>query len=93
MSEHGAPELIEELRGPVMWLTVNREERRNAIGPARSHAAIRRGLCTMKEIEAMSFDESIAFTESQIGRFVLTEDVAQGQPAFREKRKLVRTGH
>src|SRR5665647_709954 len=26
-------ELLEEMRGPVMWLTINREERRNAISP------------------------------------------------------------
>ena len=53
----------------------------------KSPAAIRRGLYTMKKIEAMAFEESIAFTESQIGLFALTEDAAEGQLAFREKRK------
>jgi len=53
----------------------------------KSPAAIRRGLYTMKKIEAMAFEESMAFTESQIGLFALTEDAAEGQRAFREKRK------
>ena len=53
----------------------------------KSPAAIRRGLYTMKKIEAMAFEESMAFTESQIGLFALTEDAVEGQLAFREKRK------
>jgi enoyl-CoA hydratase/carnithine racemase len=53
----------------------------------KSPAAIRRGLYTMKKIEAMAFEESMAFTESQISLFALTEDAAEGQLAFREKRK------
>ena len=53
----------------------------------KSPAAIRRGLYLMKRIGAMSFEESMAFTESQIGLFALTEDAAEGQAAFREKRK------
>lgn len=57
----------------------------------KSPAAIRRGLYTMKKIEAMAFEESMAFTESQIGLFALTEDAAEGQLAFREKRKPVWT--
>jgi len=31
MSQDNPPELLEEMRGPVMWLTLNREDRRNAI--------------------------------------------------------------
>ena len=58
----------------------------------KSPAAIRRGLYTMKKIEAMAFEESMAFTESQIGLFALTEDAAEGQLAFREKRKPVWVG-
>jgi enoyl-CoA hydratase/carnithine racemase len=58
----------------------------------KSPAAIRRGLYTMKKIEAMAFEESMAFTESQIGLFALTEDAAEGQLAFREKRAPVWTG-
>jgi enoyl-CoA hydratase/carnithine racemase len=58
----------------------------------KSPAAIRRGLYTMKTIEAMAFEESMAFTESQIGLFALTEDAAEGQRAFREKRAPQWTG-
>ena len=53
----------------------------------KSPAAIRRGLYLMKRVGAMSFEESMAFTESQIALFALTEDAAEGQAAFREKRK------
>ena len=59
----------------------------------KSPAAIRRGLYTMKKIEAMAFEESMAFTESQIGLFALTQDAAEGQLAFREKRKPVWPGN
>lgn len=52
----------------------------------KSPAAIRRGLYTMKKVEAMAFEESMAFTESQIALFTLTEDAKEGQAAFREKR-------
>ena len=58
----------------------------------KSPAAIRRGLYTMKKIQAMAFEESMAFTESQIGLFALTDDAAEGQLAFREKREPVWTG-
>ena len=58
----------------------------------KSPAAIRRGLYTMKKIEMMSFEESMAFTESQIALFALTEDAVEGQLAFREKRKPSWTG-
>ena len=58
----------------------------------KSPAAIRRGLYTMKKIEAMSFEESMSFTESQIALFTLTEDAKEGQKAFQEKRKPVWTG-
>ena len=33
MTTDTPPELLTEMRGPVMWLTINREERRNAISP------------------------------------------------------------
>jgi enoyl-CoA hydratase/carnithine racemase len=58
----------------------------------KSPAAIRRGLYTMKSVEAMSFEESMRFTESQIALFALTEDAAEGQLAFREKRAPEWTG-
>lgn len=52
----------------------------------KSPAAIRRGLYTLKHIEGMPFEASMAFTESQIGLFALTDDAQEGQLAFREKR-------
>lgn len=52
----------------------------------RSPAAIRRGLYLMQQIEHMPFEQSIAFTESQIALFALTDDAAEGQQAFRDKR-------
>ena len=52
----------------------------------KSPAAIRRGLYTMKKIEAMAFEESMSFTESQIALFTLPEDAKEGQQAFQEKR-------
>ena len=58
----------------------------------KSPAAIRRGLYLMKRTGAMSFEESMAFTESQIALFALTDDAAEGQAAFREKRKPKWTG-
>ncbi len=53
----------------------------------KSPAAIRRGLYTMKSIDTMGFEESMAFTESQIALFTLTEDAKEGQQAFQQKRK------
>lgn len=52
----------------------------------KSPAAIRRGLYTMKKIEAMPFEEAMSFTESQIALFTLTDDAKEGQAAFQQKR-------
>ena len=59
----------------------------------KSPAAIRRGLYTLKKVEAMAFEESMSFTESQIALFTLTEDAREGQKAFQEKRKPNWIGH
>ena len=58
----------------------------------KSPAAVRRGLYTMKKVEAMAFEESMAFTESQIALFTLTDDAREGQKAFQEKCKPVWAG-
>src|SRR3954470_22295225 len=53
----------------------------------KSPIAIRRGKYAMRAIASMSFDESIAYTESQIALLALTEDAKEGLKAFAEKRK------
>ena len=58
----------------------------------KSPTAIRRGKYAMRAMAAMSFDEGIAYTESQIALLALTEDAKEGLAAFNEKRKPVWTG-
>src|SRR5213080_2917084 len=53
----------------------------------KSPTAIRRGKYAMRAIASMSFDQSIAYTESQIALLALTEDAKEGLKAFSEKRK------
>jgi enoyl-CoA hydratase/carnithine racemase len=58
----------------------------------KSPTAIRRGKYAMRAIASMSFDESIAYTESQIALLAMTEDAREGLKAFAEKRKPVWPG-
>jgi methylglutaconyl-CoA hydratase len=53
----------------------------------KSPTAIRRGKYAMRAIASMSFDESIAYTESQIALLAMTEDAKEGLAAFAAKRK------
>jgi enoyl-CoA hydratase/carnithine racemase len=53
----------------------------------KSPTAIRRGKYAMRAIASMSFDQSIAYTESQISLLAMTEDAKEGLKAFAEKRK------
>jgi methylglutaconyl-CoA hydratase len=58
----------------------------------KSPTAIRRGKYAMRAMESMSFDQGIAYTESQIALLAMTEDAKEGLAAFNEKRKPVWTG-
>ena len=58
----------------------------------KSPSGIRRGKYATYAIEAMSFEESIKFMESQIALMSQTEDSIEGRTAFKEKRKPVWTG-
>jgi len=58
----------------------------------KSPTAIRRGKYALHAIEAMGFEQAIAFTESQIALLALTEDAREGLAAFNEKRKPSWTG-
>jgi len=58
----------------------------------KSPTAIRRGKYALRAIDSMSFDESLAYTESQIALLAQTEDAKEGLAAFNEKRKPVWTG-
>src|SRR5712672_4234848 len=53
----------------------------------KSPTAIRRGKYAMRAIASMSFDQAIAYTESQIALTAMTEDAKEGLQAFAEKRK------
>ncbi|WP_096701487.1 enoyl-CoA hydratase-related protein [Magnetospirillum sp. 15-1] len=81
--------------GLVNGVTDNLDDELNGILARlseRSPAAIRRGLYTLKKMEAMPFEEAISFAETQVALFALTEDAKEGVRAFQEKRKPVWTG-
>jgi methylglutaconyl-CoA hydratase len=58
----------------------------------KSPTALRRGKYAMRALASMSFDEGIAYTESQIALLAMTEDAKEGLASFNEKRKPIWTG-
>jgi len=68
----------EELDAKVDWLISRLTD--------KSPTAIRRGKYAMKAIEDMSFEQAIAYTETQLATMALTEDAKEGMAAFNEKR-------
>jgi methylglutaconyl-CoA hydratase len=52
----------------------------------KSPAAIRRGKNALRAIAEMTFEQSISFTEAQLGTVVLMKDAIEGIAAFNEKR-------
>ena len=53
----------------------------------KSPTAIRRGKYAMRAIASMSFDEAIAYTETQIALLAMTEDAKESHAAWRERRR------
>ncbi len=53
----------------------------------KSPTAIRRGKYALRAMASMSFEEAIAYTESQIVSLAQTEDAREGMAAFNERRR------
>jgi enoyl-CoA hydratase/carnithine racemase len=73
-----------ELDAKVEWLLARLTD--------KSPTAVRRGKYALRAMEAMSFEEALSYTESQIALVAMTEDAKEGMAAFNEKRKPVWTG-
>ncbi len=85
--EHGLVNYVvsaAELDAKIDWLVERLVD--------KSPTAIRRGKAAMRAIEAMSFEQAIAYTETQIATMALTEDAREGMAAFNEKRTPRWTG-
>ena len=58
----------------------------------RSPTAIRRGKYALRATQDMSFEQSIAYMETQLGTLALTQDSSEGIASFNEKRIPVWSG-
>jgi len=58
----------------------------------KSPTAIRRGKYALRATQDMSFEQSIAYMETQIGTLSLTKDSSEGIASFNEKRAPVWSG-
>lgn len=56
---------------------------------AVSPVAVRRGKYALRAMRDMTFEQMIAFAETQVGPMTLTEDAREGMSAFNEKRPPV----
>jgi len=75
---------MDELDDKVSWLAERVVK--------NSPTAIRRGKYALHAAEGMTFEQSIAFMEGQVGLMPLTEDAKEGLAAFAEKRPPEWTG-
>ena len=69
----------EDLDAKVDWLLSSITD--------KSPTAMRRGIYAMRAVDAMNFDQSLAYMETQVSTIALTEDAKEGLAAFAEKRK------
>lgn len=58
----------------------------------KSPTALRRGKHALRAVADMTFEQSIAYMEAQIGSLRMTKDASEGLSAFVQKRKPVWTG-
>ena len=54
-----------------------------------SPVAVRRGKYALRAMRGMSFEQMIAFAETQVGPMAMTEDAREGIAAFNERRKPI----
>lgn len=78
INEVCAPEELEETT--ARWV-----DRMLAVSPV----ATRRGKYALRAMASMTFEQMIAFGETQVGPMIMTEDAKEGMRAFNEKRPPV----